>query len=140
MLRHPGKSARFVVRKPGGDRMLRRKTNPHLVDTVRQLKRASTTNDAPIWRAVAKALEKPNSVQTVVNVGEIQRVADDDASMIVVPGKVLGGGYLDRNVTVAAWSFSNSAKEKIETAGGACKTLSEAVDEVPAGSGVQVVA
>lgn len=120
--------------------MLEEKTNPHLVDTVLALKEASGEHEAPVWRAVAEQLEKPNRVHPDVNVGELQRIADDDASLIVVPGKVLGGGYLDREITVAAWNFSGSAEDKIEDAGGESLSLSEAIDEQPSGEDVQVVA
>lgn len=119
--------------------MLEEKTNPHLVDTVLALKQASREEEVPVWRAVAEQLEKPSRVHPDVNVGEIQRVADDDASLIVVAGKVLGGGYLDRSLQVAAWKFSGSAEEKIEDAGGTVLTLSEAVEDVPDGENVQVV-
>ena len=41
-----------------------------------------------------------------------------DGDVIVVPGKVLGTGDLNRKVTVAAFSFSKSAVEKIRNAKG----------------------
>jgi large subunit ribosomal protein L18e len=119
--------------------MLEEKTNPHLVDTVLALKQASREHEAPVWRAVAEQLEKPSRVHPDVNVGELQRVAEDDASIVVVPGKVLGGGYLDRELTVAAWNFSGSAEDKIEDAGGRVLTLNDAVDDQPDGENVQVV-
>jgi large subunit ribosomal protein L18e len=119
--------------------MLEEKTNPHLVDTVLALKEAARENEAPVWRAVAEQLEKPSRVQPDVNVGEIRRVAEGDASVIVVPGKVLGGGYFDKDIAVAAWNFSGSAEDKIEDAGGRVLTLSDVVDEVPSGEDVQVV-
>ncbi|PSG96510.1 50S ribosomal protein L18e [Thermoplasmatales archaeon SW_10_69_26] len=119
--------------------MLEEKTNPHLVDTVLALKQASSEHEAPVWRALAEQLEKPSRVHPDVNVGELQRVADDDASIVAVPGKVLGGGYLDRELTVAAWNFSGSAEDKIEDAGGSVLTLSDALDENPDGENVQVV-
>lgn len=120
--------------------MLEEKSNPHLVDTVLALKQASREHEAPVWRAVAEQLEKPNRVHPDVNVGEIQRVADEGASLVVVPGKVLGGGYLDRDVTVAAWKYSGTAEDKIADAGGEALSLSEALDEHPSGEDVQVVA
>lgn len=119
--------------------MLEEKTNPHLVDTVLALKQASREHEAPVWRAVAEQLEKPNRVHPDVNVEELQRVADEDATLVVVPGKVLGGGYLDRSLSVAAWNFSSTAEEKIDDAGGRTLLLPDAVEEHPDGEGVQVV-
>lgn len=119
--------------------MLEEKTNPRLVDTILSLKRAGRENEAPVWRAIATELEKPSRSWSAVNVGQIQRVGDDDARVIAVPGKVLGGGYLDREVTVAAWKFSSQAREKIEDAGGRCLDLDEAIDEFGDAANVQVV-
>jgi large subunit ribosomal protein L18e len=119
--------------------MLKEKTNPQLVDTILDLRQAGRENDAPVWRAVADRLEKPSRAWAEVNVGEVRRVADEDASLIVVPGKVLGGGYLGEEVTVAAWSFSGQAREKIEDEGGRALSLDEAVEEFADGTDAQVV-
>jgi len=40
-----------------------------------------------------------------VNLGRIERYAQEDET-VVVPGKVLGSGVLEKNVTVAAVDFS----------------------------------
>ena len=36
--------------------------------------------------------------------------------------KILGNGNLTKNLTIEACTFSDSAKSKIEAAGGTCKT------------------
>jgi large subunit ribosomal protein L15 len=38
-----------------------------------------------------------------------------------LPVKILGGGELDRPLTVVAHKFSRSARAKIEAAGGTCQ-------------------
>lgn len=119
--------------------MLEEKTNPNLVDAILRLKQAGREHDTPAWRAIAEKLEKPSSSWRAVNVGEIQRVADEEAPLVVVPGKVLGSGYLDREVTVTAWSFSEQAKDKIEDAGGRWLALQDAVDEFADAEDLQVV-
>lgn len=119
--------------------MLKEKTNPKLVDTIHALNRAGRENEAPVWRDIADRLERPSRSWPVVNAGELQRVADDDAELVAVPGKVLGSGYLDRELTVAAWKFSGQAREKIEDAGGRCLSLTEAIEEHASGAHVQVV-
>jgi large subunit ribosomal protein L15 len=42
-----------------------------------------------------------------------------------VPVKVLGGGELTKKLTVRAHGFSRSAREKIESAGGACALIED---------------
>lgn len=119
--------------------MLKKKTNPHLVDTILTLRRASRENDAPVWRSVAEKLERPSRVWDVINAGDLQRVGEEDR-LHIVAGKVLGSGYLDRSLTVAAWAFSDGARDKIEAAGGTCLRLDQACQEHADGSNVKVVA
>lgn len=119
--------------------MLKHKTNPALVQTVQRLRRASWDHKAPVWRAVAKQLEKPQRVWPEVNVGHIDRVAADGSSLVVA-GKVLGGGFIDKPVTVAAWAFTTAAREKIEAAGGSCLTLEAMLEKQPDGANLRMVA
>ena len=44
--------------------------------------------------------------------------AANEGDVIVVPGKVLGAGAINKKLTVAAFRFSASAVKKIEEAGG----------------------
>lgn len=118
--------------------MLKRKTNPVLVDTIRALRRAGAANEAPVWQYVAKALSRPARSWAAVNVGHMERVCDE-GSFVVVPGKVLGAGFLEKTIDVAAWGFSESAREKIVQAGGRCLTIDDALEEKPDGSGISVV-
>ena len=65
-----------------------------------------------------------------VNVAHISRNSKEGAS-VVVPGKVLGAGSIDHKVTVAAFSFSHGAKEKIVASGGKCMDIAEFVAATP---------
>jgi len=56
-----------------------------------------------------------------------------------VPGKVLGSGNLDHRVQVVALSFSQTARDKIERAGGECLTLGKIVEENPAIKNIKII-
>jgi large subunit ribosomal protein L18e len=114
------------------------KTNEHLLTLIQDLYEASHKEDAPIWRDVARRLERSNRLHSEVNVGKIDRVASKN-DKVVVPGKVLGSGDLTKPVHVAAWRFSNQAREKIEAAGGKALSIPEMVSDVPKGSGVRLM-
>lgn len=73
-------------------------------------------------------------VYQVVNVGRLGEVEGDVAGVNELrvagligkrknPVKILGGGELDRAITVRAHAFSAAAKEKIEAAGGSAEVL-----------------
>ncbi len=52
---------------------------------------------------------------------------------MVVPGKVLGTGAIDKKLVVGAFSFSSSARRKILDAGGEALSIEELVKRYPAG-------
>ncbi|MBU0590597.1 50S ribosomal protein L18e [Candidatus Micrarchaeota archaeon] len=71
----------------------------------------------PVWKRVAKELARPRRSKVEVNLSKIEQFAPED-STIIVPGKVLGAGMLSKKLTIAAFSFSSSAKQLISKAGG----------------------
>ncbi|MFP4654253.1 MAG: 50S ribosomal protein L18e [Methanohalobium sp.] len=115
-----------------------KKTNPRIVDLIRLLKETSNTENAPIWKDLAKRLEKPNRSHAEVNLSRISRNTDEN-EIVIVPGKVLGAGYLGHGVTVAALKVSNTAKDKIESVGGKFLTIEDILEENPSGSGIKIL-
>jgi large subunit ribosomal protein L18e len=113
------------------------KTNPRLADLVAELKSVSRQSGANVWKDVADRLQKPRRTHAEVNLGRIERYAREDET-VVVPGKVLGSGVLEKNVTVAAVDFSSTARTKIEQVGDAV-TLERAIEDNPEGSNVRVI-
>ncbi|MHC4293818.1 MAG: 50S ribosomal protein L18e [Planctomycetota bacterium] len=117
---------------------MRKPTNPLLIRTVRVLRRKAREFNAPVWRALADKLEKSKHTRCRVNVSRINRYTKKD-DYAIVPGKALGSGILDHAVSVAAFTFSETAKKKIEAVGGECLTLSALVQKNPKGSNLKIV-
>jgi large subunit ribosomal protein L18e len=113
------------------------KTNPRLSSLIAELKSVSRSTDADVWSDVANRLEKPRRTHAEVNLGRIERYAKEDET-VVVPGKVLGSGALQKPVTVAAVDFSSSAETKIEQVGETIR-LEQALEQNPDGSDVRVI-
>jgi len=103
---------------------------------VVSLERKGRKERLGIWRDAARYLASPRSTETQVNVGHLSRLGD---APLMVPGKVLGNGPVDRKLVVGAFSFSASARRKIETAGGEALEIEEFVKRFPEGSGVKLV-
>lgn len=114
------------------------KSNKILRESAVMLERKGRKEDLPIWKESAERLGAPKSGETVVNINRLSRVGDGKSPMFV-PGKVLGSGALDKKLTVGAFSFSASAKKKIESAGGHALAIEEFVKKYPKGSGVILV-
>jgi len=115
-----------------------RKTNPRIPALISVLKYTARENDAPIWRDMAKRLEKPSRIYAEVNLSKINRHAAEN-DLVLIPGKVLGAGALGHAVTVAALTFSTTAVDKITNAGGKCMTIEQILEENPAGSGIRIM-
>jgi large subunit ribosomal protein L18e len=102
------------------------------------LERKGRKEGLGIWRDAAASLGAPKSTEVIVNIARLSRV-DDGKSPLFVPGKVLGTGPLDKKLIVGAFSFSASAKRKIDAAGGEALEIEEFVIRYPKGSGVILV-
>jgi large subunit ribosomal protein L18e len=113
------------------------KTNPRLSSLIADLKSAPPNSGGAVWGDVAERLQKPRRTHAEVNLGRIERYAQEDET-VVVPGKVLGSGVLQKDVTVAAVDFSGTAETKIDKVGEAV-SLEQAIENNPEGSHVRVI-
>jgi len=115
-----------------------RKTNPRIPALISVLKDASRANDAPIWKNIAKRLEKPSREYDAVNMSTINRHSTEN-EVVIIAGKVLGAGALGHAVTVVALGFSGVAAEKITDVGGKCLMIEQILEEIPSGSGIRIL-
>jgi len=95
-------------------------------------------SEKPLWRRVAGELSRPKRQRAEVNLSKLDQYADDDAT-VIVPGKVLGAGALSKKLTVAAFSFSGSARKLIDAAGGKALTIDSLHKTNPDGRGIVIL-
>lgn len=113
-------------------------TNPVLRDMISELKKRSIEQNVNIWKRVAIDLEKPSRQRRVVNLSRINRYTKDN-EIIVVPGKVLGSGQIDHKLTIAAFQFSDGAKDKLEKMGATIVPLLELSKENAKGRRIRII-
>ena len=113
------------------------KTNPRLSSLIADLKSAARNSGGDIWGDIAERLEKPRRTHAEVNLGRIERYARENET-VIVPGKVLGSGVLQKDITVATVDFSGTAEKKIDQVGEAV-SLETAVEQNPEGSEVRII-
>lgn len=113
-------------------------TNIVLRKLISELRRSARRYKAPIWDYVADLLMRPSRRRVVVNLGRLNRYVND-GDVVVVPGKILGAGSFNKRITIAAYSCSLSALEKIKSSGSRLITIKDLIKEVPKGSGVKVI-
>ena len=78
----------------------------------------------PIYRAIAREMERPTRHSIAVNLSKINKFAKDKET-VIIPGKVLGNGELNKDVTVIAFAFSEKALQKLKKK----MTLSEMLEK-----------
>ena len=113
-------------------------TNPFLKELIEKLRKGWLSNNAKIWKRVAELLSRPRRKRIEVNLSRIERYCKPGET-IVVPGVVLGAGNLTKPVNIAAWRFSERAREKILKVKGKVMGIEELMEENPKGSGVRII-
>lgn len=91
------------------NKWMQNKTNSELVDTIFLAKKTENIE-------LASEISMPARQLAAVN---LTKINEAKADVIIVPGKVLSNGDMDKKKTVYALGFSEKAKEKLKKAG--CK-------------------
>ncbi len=114
------------------DKQLKRKNNPELVETILKAKKLKD------WLQVARILSGTRIHKVQVNLDKIDRESKEGDS-IVVPGKVLGNGEVNKKLRIIAISFSESAVEKLKNKKCETRTILEEIKSNPKAQGVKIV-
>ncbi|VVC02134.1 50S ribosomal protein L18e [uncultured archaeon] len=93
---------------------------------------------APFWKRVLEILSSSSRSKSGVNISKLSAYAKEGAT-VVVPDKVLGAGSLKAKYTVAALSFSASAKKAIEAAGGKAVSIADVAKKNATGKDVLII-
>lgn len=90
-----------------------------------------------IWRVISKKLSGARKHRVEANLKRINNKTKED-DIIVVPGKVLGVGWLDHKLTIGCLDCSNSARAKIKESGSTLLSIRELFEKHPKGSNVKI--
>lgn len=113
-------------------------TNPELIELIRFLRKQSKENEVEIWRDLAERLAKSRRSRPSVNLSRLSRYSEKNET-VVVPGKVLSTGELSHPITVAAFAFSEKAKEKIGAVKGKILSFHDLIKKNPKGSNIKII-
>lgn len=109
-------------------------TNNNLQKIIVELK----SKDSRLLSRVANDLSRPTRIRREVNLSRLNRYTKED-EMIIVPGKVLGGGDLDHKITISAFKFSQSALSKLEKSGSKIVPLNDITKESVNGKRIRII-
>ncbi len=97
--------------------MTDKKTGPKnltLAKTVAVLEKTARKSGKKIYSDLAARLQKPARSRARVNLWKIDRLAARfPGKTLVVPGHVLGTGFVTKPVALAAYAYSDAARKKL---------------------------
>ena len=114
------------------EKQLQRKSNPFLVETLIATKKNSK------WNEVASILSSPRRRKISLNLDEINKSAKAGDN-ILIPGKVLSEGEIEKKIRVIAFNFSEKAKEKLLRAKCEVSTILEEIKRNPEAKGFRIL-
>ncbi len=96
-----------MISKTKINNRIKKKSNNALVETINLAKKNNLLE-------LAKKLSGPKRLFKSIN---LDRLNKENSNKVLVVGKVLGSGELEKKIKVVALGFSNSAKIKLKKAG-----------------------
>lgn len=112
--------------------------DPTRLGLIKELRQMKKKENADVWRRLSEELSKSRKNRRTVNIWRINKHAREDET-IIVPGKVLGTGDLNHRINVAAFKFTEYAKQKIEKSGSKILSISELIKKNPKGSNIRII-
>jgi large subunit ribosomal protein L18e len=101
-------------------------------------KAAARSSHKPVYKRAVKMLSRRTNQLVEVNVGKLGSISTEEG-LLLVPGKVLGDGEVDKKLHVGAVAFTASAIQKINSAGGEALLIKDFVAKYGEGKGVHLV-
>ena len=114
-----------------------KKTNEYIKNLISDLRDLGRKENVKLWFRVADDLAKPTRQRREINLRKLNDYCKDN-EVIIVPGKVLAEGELNKKITVAAWNFSAKAKEELNKVG-KTMTIRQLIKDNPKGKKVRIM-
>ncbi len=118
-----------MISKSQINKRIVKKTNPAVIETIKLAKKNNLLN-------LAKRLSSSRSNYKNINLDELNKIKSDK---IIVIGKVLGSGEVNKKISIAALSFSEQAREKLKKAGCEVRTIVEEIRMNSDLKGVEII-
>ncbi|MGI0141252.1 MAG: 50S ribosomal protein L18e [Candidatus Micrarchaeales archaeon] len=90
----------------------------------------SDSKNAGLWKQVNRMVRLPKRARVSVNLYKLNKLAKD-GEFVVVPGKVLSFGNIDRKIKIAAVEYSQSALHKLKESGCEMMTIEQMIKSSP---------
>ena len=119
-----------MISKTQISKRLEKKRNPEIVETIKIAKKNNLLE-------LAKKLSSPRKNYKNINLDELDKI---EGNKIIVIGKILGSGDINRKIGIAALAYSKKARDKLNKAGCDTKSIKEAIIKNNKLEGVTIIA
>ncbi len=109
-----------------------KKRNPEIVETIRAAKKKEK------WLKVAAILSGPRRKMPNLNLTDIEG-GSKEGDTVIVPGKVLSQGEINKKIKVVALGFSEKAREKLMKSKSDPTNILEEIKKNPDAKGIKVL-
>ena len=114
------------------ERQLKKKTNKELVETIIAAKKNKE------WFKVSEILSGPSRKRINMNIEDIDKKTKE-GEVVVIPGKVLSQGEIDKKIRIIATGFSERAREKLLKSKCEVLNILEEIKKNPGAKGVKIL-
>jgi|SRR3989338_945074 len=121
-----------MISKTSINKRIPRKKDSYIVDTLFLAKNSKK------WQKVAQIISGSRRKYSAVNIDRIEKESSN-GDVLIVPGKVLGGGNLTKKLKVCALYFSVSAINKIKHNKGETIRIIDEIKKNPNAEGVKLL-
>ena len=118
-----------MITKTKINKRKRKKTNPEIVKTAELAKKNNHLE-------LAKKLTMPKRLYKKINLEELNKL---ESKKVLIVGKVLGVGEINKKIDVSALGFSKQAKEKLEKNKSKTNTILQELEQDPKLEGVKII-
>ncbi len=118
-----------MISKTRIDKRLKKKTNPEIVKTIELAKKNNHLD-------LSKKLSAPISQYKKINIDQLDEISEEN---VMVVGKVLGQGEINKKISISALGFSKQAEEKLKKAGCKIKTIKQEIKDNNKLEGIKVL-
>jgi large subunit ribosomal protein L18e len=102
------------------------------------LEKTFKKKNSNIWKTILENLKRSRKNRVKVNLDRLSRYGKED-KFIIVPGKVLGSGRIEKKLKIAAIDFTHGSKVKIEQVGGECLNITELINKKIEGKDIMII-
>ena len=113
-------------------KQLQKKSNSKLIETILEAKKKEK------WLEVAGIISGPRRKRINLNLNEIN-ARTKEKEKIIVPGKVLSQGEINKKIKIIALSFSEKAKEKLKKSGCEFSNILTEIKSNPSAEGIRIL-